>query len=384
VDRRSLQYLLIAVIIGLVLTAQVVWWVYHHLMYAERQVELMRKVNVSLQHQVAHEIGDDYPEAPTIAPERINEKYQDIALLPGSETNPDFRGLMGPTVNSYHLVASDRFEVEMREYLRHERSMFLSEGAFFIIALIVGIVILHAGYRRERDLVRRQELFVSTISHELNTPLASMRLALETMMRSSEFASAAQSLRRLWLSNIHLSQIVRTVLDTQWVEDPSKAVEWNEIPLLEVLKSIVRDQQELIREEDIEVELAIPDRMLVCTDYRALQIVLSNLFRNAIQYGGSPAAVRVEADQAARSWWIAVEDNGNGIPKAERRRVFGRFYRAAGERGKNVTGTGLGLYLVHRLVRTLRGNIRVQEGNSLGGARFLLTFKEVRRCPTGY
>lgn len=383
-DRRSLQYLLIAVIIGLVLTAQVVWWVYHHLLYAERQVELMREVNVSLQHQVAHEIGDDYPEASAIAPERINEKYQDIALLPGSETNPEFRGLMGPTGNSYHLVASDRFEAEMREYLRHERSMFISEGAFFVVALIVGIVILHAGYRRERDLVRRQELFISTISHELNTPLASMRLSLETMMRSSKFASAAQSLRRLWLGNLHLSQIVRTVLDTQWVENPGKAVEWNEIALLEMLKSIVRDQQELIREEGIEVELAIPERMLVCTDYRALQIVLSNLFRNAMQYGGSPAAVRVEADRAASSWWIAVEDNGNGIPKAERRRVFGRFYRTVGERGKHVAGTGLGLYLVHRLVRTLRGNIRVQEGISLGGARFLLTFKEVRRCPTGY
>jgi len=383
VDRGSLRYLLIAVIIGLVLIAQVVWWVYHHLLYAERQVELMREVNDSRQHMVAHEIGDDYPEASAIVPERINEKYQDIALLPGAETNPGFRSLMGPTASEYHLTSSHSFEAEMREYLRHERSMFISEGAFFIVALLVGIVILHAGYRRERELARRQELFIGTISHELNTPLASMRLALETMMRNPKFAFAAQSLRRLWLGNLYLSQIVKNVLDTQWVENPGKEVEWSETPLLEMLERVVRDQQELIREEGIEIELAVPERMLVCTDYRALQIVLSNLIRNAIQYGGSPAAVRVEAHRDARSWWIAVEDNGNGIPVAERKRVFGRFYRTADERGKHLAGTGLGLYLVQRLVRTLRGNICVQEGNSLGGARFLLTFKEVRRCPTG-
>ena len=382
-DRGSLRYLLIAVIIGLVLTAQVVWWVYHHLLYTEREVELMREVNVSQQHQVAHEIGDNYPEASAIVAERINEKYQDIELLPGSETNPGFRSLMGPTGDSYHLAPSRSFEAGLREYLRHERSMFISEGTFFILALIAGIIILHVGYRRERELARRQELFISTISHELNTPLASMRLALETMMRNPEFASAAQSLRRIWLGNLHLSQIVRNVLDTQWVEDPGKEVEWNETPLLEMLERVVREQQELIREEGIEIELAIPERMLVCTDYRALQIVLSNLFRNAIQYGGSPAAVLIEANRAARSWWIAVEDNGDGIPEAERRRVFGRFHRTVTERGKHLAGTGLGLYLVKRLVRTLRGNICVQEGKSLGGARFLLTFKEERRCPTG-
>jgi signal transduction histidine kinase len=343
----------------------------------------MREANTSLQHMVAHEIGDDYPEASVIVPERINEKYQDIVLLPGSETNPGFSSLMGPTASEYHLTSSQSFEADLREYLRHERSMFISEGTFFIVALIVGIVILHAGYRRERELARRQELFISTISHELNTPLASMRLALETMMRNPKFASAAQSLRRLWLGNLHLSQIVKNVLDTQWVENPGKEVEWRETPLLEMLERIVRDQQELIREEGIEIELAISERMLVCTDYRALQIVLSNLLRNAMQYGGSPAAVRVEADRAERKWWIAVEDNGNGIPEAERKRVFSRFYRTADERGKHLAGTGLGLYLVQRLVRTLRGNIRVQEGSSLGGARFLLTFKEVRRCPTG-
>jgi signal transduction histidine kinase len=232
-------------------------------------------------------------------------------------------------------------------------------------------------------LAKRQELFISAVSHELNTPLASARLTLETMMRDPRFAGMERPLKRLWLSNLHLSQTVRTILDAQWVENPGKALDWSEINLFDMVNSIIRSLPKLMQDEDSRIDVAVSEEMQVHADYRAMQIVLSNLLCNALQHGGSPAAVRVEAGRERGRWWIAVEDNGQGIPLADRRRVFGRFYKGSGDRGSRATGTGLGLYLVKRLVRMLRGNIRVQEGSILNGARFVLTFKEARGCPTG-
>lgn len=378
-DRTSFKHLVTAIIIGAVLVSQVIWWAYHQLESVERQIELQRQVNWSLRHFIAEEIGDEFPHKPIDDPLLITERYPDVELQLGREQDTELLRLMGPSGAFFHLAPSSEFEQKLASFARRERRMFLSGAAFFIAAIIVGISILYGAYRRERDFARREELFISTISHELNTPLAAMGLTVDSMARRPEFAGAEKYMQRLRTSTRRLNQIVRTILDAQWVEEPAKALEVQELELLHVINEALGSVRDHAAGADAQVELVIPADLMVCSDARALQMVVCNLVRNAIQYGGEPPRVRVEAGRAARSWWLSVEDNGAGIPPNEREAVFARFYRRARDASAK-SGTGLGLYLVRRIVGLLRGGIRIDESPVLGGARLMVRFKEVRKC----
>ncbi len=379
-DRTSFKHLVTAVVIGAVLVSQVIWWAYHQLDSVERRIALLRQVNSSLQHSIAREIGDEFPYKPIDNPLIITERYPDMQLQPGREQDSELLRLMGPSGAVYHLAASSGFEHKLAVLECRETRMFLSEAAFFIIAIIVGISILYGAYRRERDFACRQELFISTISHELNTPLAAIGLTLDSMMRRPELGGAEKYVQRLRISARRLNQIVRTILDAQWVEEPAKAFEVQELELLPVVNEAIGSVCDNSALPDAQVEVAIPPDLIVCSDTRAVHIVVCNLVRNAIQYGGEPPRVRLEAGRALRSWWLSVEDNGAGIPPSERENVFVRFYRRPQD-ALAKSGTGLGLYLVRRIARVLRGSARIDQSPALGGARFTVRFKEVRKCP---
>lgn len=379
----SLKELMTAIVIGVALVSQVIWWAYHQLESVEHQIELEQQLNLSKQHFVAHELGHQYQERPIPNPLVVTERYPDVQLLPGREQDQELLRLMGPSGAFYHLAPSGEFNHRLAALELREKRMFLSEAAFFVVVIVVGISLLYGAYRRERDFARRQELFISTISHELNTPLAAISLTVDSMMRRSEFQPGEKYLQRLRNSARRLSQIVRTVLDAQWVEALSRTFDLYEFELLPVVSealAYIRGGESL---PEAEVELSIPSDLVVCSDTRAVHLVVCNLVRNAIQYGGEPPRVRVEAGRNGRHWWLRVEDNGAGIPLAERRSVFERFYRRSNHSAAKA-GTGLGLYLVRRIARTLRGSVRLDESPALGGARFTVIFKEVRKCPIAW
>ncbi len=382
-DRKSAWHLIIVAVFVVVLATQVVWWVYRHLQCTGMRLELLRRHNAFLQHEVAHEIGEKYPLTLLSDVEDINRRYPDLELIAEPEPDPLLRGLMGPTGESYRIVPSEDFEPGLGKYRRKEAAMFISEGAFFILVLLVAAAVLHARYTRERDIARRQELLINAISHEMNTPLAAIRLSLDTMMRRQEFVAGAKYLKRLRLASLRLAQMIRAVLDTQWVENPRRAVQWSNVKVRGMIEEVLGDLKETTDEEGVKIDLEVPEDLVVCTDARALQVVVSNLIRNAVQFGGRPPVVRLEAGKSECGWWLAVEDNGSGVCEKERKLIFERFYSVSPQRSKAGGGTGLGLYLVSRILHLLRGNVRVYDGRVLSGARFLVSFMEVRRCQSG-
>ena len=116
-----------------------------------------------------------------------------------------------------------------------------------------------------------------------------------------------------------------------------------------------------------------------------IEIVVRNLIDNALKYGGRPPMIRivVQFDSPLNSAIISVTDNGPGIPKHLRKKIFRRFYRAGDELERTKPGTGLGLFLVRSVVRRLKGSIRVADMPKDGGARFELVLPKARLRPLG-
>lgn len=262
--------------------------------------------------------------------------------------------------------AGDRWADALAGY-RHRILMMVSEGAFFAVMLFVLIALLWRTLRREAELERRHRNFLSAITHELRSPLAAIRLSLETVLsgRADEKAS------RRFLGNAvqdaeRLQDLVQKVLETTRYSHHAGAVRPRAGDVGDLVRRAVDAARPRLEAVGGEIELQLEPGLIAPCDEEALAIVLSNLIENAVKYGGSPPRVGVGLRLDEGCAVIEVSDNGSGIAREELPFVFERFYRAGDELSRSSKGTGLGLYLVQQIVRAHRGRVGVASTGSDG------------------
>ena len=233
---------------------------------------------------------------------------------------------------------------------------------------------------------RRTENFVAAVTHELRTPIASMRMYGE-MLRDGWVSSEdkrADYYRRIVSEAQRLSGLVDRVLDKRRLEegppDPTPT------DLAEEVRHVVED---LGLAEAPDLALDLPgDLPPVLATKVGLHAVLSNLVENARKYapvdleqpGAEPILVRARAE--GKRVLVEVLDRGPGIPESERRRVFDPFYRVGDEATRKAPGTGLGLHLVDQYARAMRGRIELSPRLG-GGTRFTLSLRVARGAAGG-
>jgi hypothetical protein len=241
----------------------------------------------------------------------------------------------------------------VREAAQESLRMFLFEGAFLFAAFVAGVVLMLRAMRREVLLARAQREFLSAVTHELRTPLAAARLAIQSLTlgrvgpekRERYLANAASDLARL-------SELVERVLEAARLSSGRARVTLERLDLAEF---VARRAPALAAEvaPELALELEGGPGVPVEADAAALETILRNLFANAAKYAaGSP--VRVRAERAEREARLAVRDFGPGI-LGEPRRLFEPFTRGEGALVASRPGVGLGLYLVAELARAHGG-----------------------------
>ena len=238
--------------------------------------------------------------------------------------------------------------------------MMVSEGSFFALLLLVLMGLLWRSFRREVELERQHRNFLSAITHELKSPLAAMRLALETVTAGRASGDAA----RRFLGNAledadRLEDLVEKVLEaTRYGDD------WSEIDLRDVdFSGLVEETVDVFSRRalatGVRLEARITPDVRADLDREAMAIVVSNLLENAVKYGGDPPVVDIDLVFDGRTVVLEVSDNGRGILEEEKGLIFGRFYRSGDEMTRTTGGTGLGLYLVQQIVEAHRGKVDV-------------------------
>jgi len=211
---------------------------------------------------------------------------------------------------------------------------------------------------REILEVHRRTTFVDSVTHELRSPLASLRLCLETLDREGLAEQQRASLREMMREDVErLSAYIDDILEATRLEHAGKGHTVTRVSLAALVERClaVVYRRHRVETEHITVDIA-PD-LVVATDPGALEIAVKNLVDNAIKYSDPPARVHISATVTNGSLFIDVTDQGIGIPRRALSRVFDRFYRVDDEAVRARRGTGLGLYVVQALVKGLGGKL---------------------------
>jgi signal transduction histidine kinase len=287
-----------------------------------------------------------------IVPGTVLEVGDTSAAPPMVELAPPFDGLsVRPRSEAWSEIL-DRY--------RGRIVMIVSEGTFFAVLLFVLIALLVRILRREAELERRHRNFLSAVTHELKSPLASTRLALETVL--SGRASGLD--RERFLDNAmrdteRLQDLVQKVLEVTRYDRGEGEIQFRQTDLSGVVEDVVEDFSRRVRPSGAQVEAVVEDDVWVELNEEAFGIVVSNLLENAIKYGGSAPRIEVRLGHDRGRALLEVRDNGPGISEDEKPFVFDRFFRGGDEMTRSTDGTGLGLYLVKQIVTAHRGTVAV-------------------------
>jgi signal transduction histidine kinase len=211
--------------------------------------------------------------------------------------------------------------------------------------------------------------FVATVSHELRTPLAAIYGAAITLRRTD--LDLGEDMRAKLLEVVadeadRLAQIVNDVLLASHLDSGRLQLHIDTVDAAQLTENVVEAAKTHLP-DGITLELKAPKKLpAVAADEQQLRQVLVNLVENAVKYSPDGGPVKVELSHGERSVQWTVSDEGLGIPAAERRRVFEKFYRLDPNMTRGIGGTGLGLYICRELVHRLDGRIWVDANNGKG------------------
>ncbi|MCA9080127.1 MAG: HAMP domain-containing histidine kinase [Planctomycetaceae bacterium] len=251
----------------------------------------------------------------------------------------------------------------------------LTIGVLAFTLILAGLSVWLVLTLKEIALNNRQANFVDSVTHELKSPIAALQLYLETLRMRQLTETQRDEFHGIMATELkRLDQLINQLLEVGRLD----ALGENEEPVVLELEPLLRQMAESVcahrglNARDVfqfrATPLAISARRIV------LELILSNLLDNAVKYGGSPAEVIVDAyPVGSRRLKIRISNNGAGVPLEDRKKIFRIFYRGGSELERRQKGTGLGLYIVHTLVKKMRGRVTLQDrDDGAAGCTFVI------------
>jgi len=247
-------------------------------------------------------------------------------------------------------------------------AMILGEGSMFILVFTVGAISLHKSIKRERRLQEQKKNFLLSVTHELKSPLASIKLLLQTIQKRDLTKQQVHDFINKSLLDIErLDDMVENMLLASKIDNRSYTFPKAEFNLSGLVDNIVNRLQ--LNKCDLTQQLInaeIEPKIEITGDKFALTSVVTNLIENAIKYSGPCEVVDVKLYSREGKIFLEVADHGIGIADAEKSRIFDRFYRVGSEETRNTKGTGLGLYIVKEVLDKHEASISVKDNDPQG------------------
>ena len=249
--------------------------------------------------------------------------------------------------------------------------VFLALGTTFLVLVLVGVILYLWISVKEISLNQRQANFIDSVTHELKSPIASLKLYLQTLERRNVSESQQVEFHRFMLDDLNrLDGLINHLLEAARVDQVLPDDEIADVEVSAVIEHCAETAVQRYRQPSETIT-----RQLTPAIVRArpidVEMIFRNLIDNALKYSLPNAAVRIEMQVTKLGRVVTrISDNGPGIPLQWRRKIFRRFVRMGSELERQRTGTGLGLYIVDTLVKRLRGKVLVRGQGAQRGTVF--------------
>ena len=255
-------------------------------------------------------------------------------------------------------------------------------GVVTFSLIIAGLIIYTVFLVREMGITEQQDSFLNSVTHELKTPIASIRLYLETLQAREIGDAQRKEFYRIMLQDTdRLQHTVEQVLRAGVARQKRKLEHRGPVDvgwLVQECVDTARTRHHLAEDAIAIVESDLRAPLVVNGDIDDLRTAVTNLLDNAVKYSNGPPQITVQAAGATPDTaWVRVRDAGIGIPKAQLGRIFNRFYRFQ-PRGSKVKGTGLGLYIVRSIAKRHNGRVFAESAGENKGSTFTLELPRMR------
>lgn len=240
---------------------------------------------------------------------------------------------------------------------------------------VIGCIVVFRDVTREYAIDKAKTEFISLASHQLRTPLSAIKWSLETELDGSLGKLSGEQeefIQNAYSAAQRMTILVNSLLNISRIETERLAVKPEPTDLALFCKQILTELQPIITQKEHEMQFLKPDTFpVVTTDPKLLHEVVTNLLSNAIKYTPNRGTIVLGLELRGPNVVVTVKDNGLGIPKAQQQRIYEKFFRADNVVGVDTEGTGLGLYIVKRLVEVLEGNIWFESEEKKGTTFFV-------------
>jgi signal transduction histidine kinase len=262
------------------------------------------------------------------------------------------------------FLKSDPYLELKKQYTRQEY-MIMGEAGVIILTLLAGMYLINRAYNKEMEAARQQRNFLLSITHELKSPIASIRLVLETFQRRNLPAEKVERLTRSAIAETErLNGLVNDLLLSAKLEAAYKPHE-EAIDLPQILEDLI----ETLDAKYPEAQFHFNKQSAISPfrgDRTGMTSVMLNLMENAVKYSTAPADIEVSLEETDQALILRFADQGNGITDKEKPQVFGKFYRIGNEDTRKTKGTGLGLYIVQQIIAAHDGTISIEDNHPKG------------------
>ncbi len=268
-------------------------------------------------------------------------------------------------------------EIEKEE--KRKIAQYIGEGATFMLLILVGAVFVYRATRRQIQLNAQQQNFMMAITHELKTPIAVTKLNIETLLkRKLEGAQQEKLLNNALQESNRLNDLCDNILLASRIDAGDYIPDKEVVDLSALVQESTAYFKTRFPHQPIEesIEPGIP----IKGDSLLLQLAINNLIENAIKYSGKQKPVIVSLYRNNKTAALRVKDQGKGIARKDRKKIFEKFYRAGDENTRNTKGTGLGLYLTKKVVTDHNGSITVLD-NIPSGCIFAISLNITEGAP---
>jgi signal transduction histidine kinase len=248
--------------------------------------------------------------------------------------------------------------LNLKQKYKRQEWMIFGEGTVFVLTLLTGLWFINRSYHRELRANRQRRNFLLSITHELKSPIASIRLVLETLMKRNLPKTQSDQLAHSALrENERLHELVENLLLSAKL-DIAYQPDFEETNLAYLLEDLLAKFSGKHPEAEVsfQADETVPTLRV---DKAGISSITNNLLENAVKYAGGKPVIDVSLKAKGSAIVMEFADQGIGIPDEEKDRIFEKFYRIGSEETRKTKGTGLGLFIVREIVKIHRGHIQV-------------------------